>query len=35
MKYAKPFEMLTVAFGDSTMSRTKVQLWYNGFKGGS
>ena len=26
------FEMLTVAFGESTMSRTKVQLWYNRFK---
>ena len=24
--------MLTVAFGESTMSRTKVQLWYNRFK---
>ena len=26
--------MLTVAFGKSTMSRTKVQLWYNRFKEG-
>ncbi|KAA1414164.1 helix-turn-helix domain-containing protein [Nocardioides humilatus] len=26
--------MLTVAFGESTMSRTQVQLWYNRFKGG-
>ena len=25
-------EMLTVAFGKSTMSRTQVQLWYNRFK---
>ena len=24
--------MLTVAFGESTISRTQVQLWYNGFK---
>ena len=24
--------MLTVAFGESTMSRTQVQLWYNLFK---
>ena len=26
------FEMLTVAFGKSTMSRTLVQLWYNRFR---
>ena len=26
--------MLTVAFGESTMSRTQVQLWYNRFKEG-
>ena len=32
MKCAKIFEMLTVAFGESTMSRTPVQLWYNRFK---
>ena len=24
--------MLIVAFGESTMSRTQVQLWYNQFK---
>ena len=24
--------MLTVAFEESTMSRTQVQLWYNRFK---
>ena len=24
--------MFTVAFGESTMSRTQVQLWYNRFK---
>ena len=24
--------MMTVAFGESTMSRTQVQLWYNRFK---
>ena len=29
---ARTFEMLTVAFGESTMSRTQVQLWYNRFK---
>ena len=34
MKYARPFEMLTVAFGESTISRTQVQLWYNRFKEG-
>ena len=33
-KCAKTFEMLTVAFGESTMSRTQVQLWYNWFKKG-
>ena len=26
--------MLTVAFGESTISRTEVQLWYNRFKKG-
>ena len=26
--------MLTVAFGDSTMSRIQVQLWYNRFNEG-
>ena len=26
--------MMTVAFGESTMSRTQVQLWYNRFKEG-
>ena len=26
--------MLTVAFGESTMRRTQVQLWYNRFKKG-
>ena len=26
--------MLTVTFGESTMSRTQVQLWYNWFKEG-
>ena len=34
IKCAKTFEMLTVAFGESTMSRTQVQLWYNRFKEG-
>ena len=26
--------MLTVAFGESTMSRTQIQLWYNRFQEG-
>ena len=26
--------MLTVAFGESTISRTQVQLWYNRFEEG-
>ena len=26
--------MLTVAYSESTMSRTQVQLWYNQFKEG-
>ena len=26
--------MLTVAFGESTMNRTQIQLWYNRFKKG-
>ena len=26
------YEMLTVAFGESTMSRTQFRLWYNRFK---
>ena len=26
--------VLCVAFGESTMSRTQVQLWYNRFKKG-
>ena len=34
IKCARIFEMLTVAFGESTMSRTQVQLWYNRFKEG-
>ena len=34
IKCARTFEMLTVAFGESTMSRTQVQLWYNRFKEG-
>ena len=34
IKCAKTFEMLTVAFGESTMSRTQAQLWYNRFKEG-
>ena len=34
IKCAKTFEMLTVMFGESTMSRTQVQLWYNQFKEG-
>ena len=34
MKCAGTFEMLTVAFDESTMSRTQSQLWYNRFKDG-
>ena len=34
MKCAWTFEMLTVAFGESTISRIPVQLWYNRFKEG-
>ena len=34
IKCAKTFVMLTVAFGESTMSRTQVQLGYNRFKEG-
>ena len=34
IKYARIFEMLTVAFGQSTMSRTQAQLWYNRFREG-
>ena len=26
--------MLTVTFGESTMSRTQIQLWHNQFKEG-
>ena len=29
---ARIFEILTVAFGESTMSRTQVQMWYKRFK---
>ena len=28
------FKMLTVVFGESTMSRTQVQLWYSRFMEG-
>ena len=34
IEYARTFEMLTVTFGESTMNRTQVQLWYNRFKEG-
>ena len=34
MKCAKTFEMLTVVFRASTMSRTQVQLWYYRLKEG-
>ena len=34
IKCARTFKMLTVAFGESTMSRTQVQLWYDRFKEG-
>ena len=32
IKCANTFELLTVAFEESTMSRTQVQLWQNRFK---
>ena len=32
IKCARTFEMLTVAFAESAMSRTQVHLWYNRFK---
>ena len=34
IKYVRTFDILTVAFGESTISRTQVQLWYNRFKKG-
>ena len=34
IKCARPFKMLAMAFGKSTMNRTQVQLRYNGFKEG-
>ena len=33
-KFARTFEILTMAFGESTLSRTQVQLRYNWFKEG-
>ena len=32
IKCSKTIQMLSVAFGESTMTRTQVQLWYNRFK---
>ena len=32
--WTRKFEMLTVLFGESTMSRTQAQLWYKRFKQG-
>ena len=32
--YFETFEMLTVAVGESIISRIQVQLWYNRFKEG-
>ena len=32
IKCARTFEMLTVVFDESAMSRTQVQLWYNRLK---
>ena len=32
LNFAKTFEILTAAFGESTMSKTQVKLWYNRFK---
>ena len=34
IKCARTFEILTVQFGESTTSRTQVQLWYSRFKEG-
>ena len=34
IKWSRTFEMLSMTFGESTMSRTQVQLWYNRFKEG-
>ena len=34
IKCARILEMLSVAFGEYTKSRTQVQLWYNPFKKG-
>ena len=34
IKCARTFEMSSVAFDESTMKRTQVQLWYNRFKEG-
>ena len=34
IKFTRTFEMFTVAFGVSIMSRTQIQLWYNGFREG-
>ena len=34
IKCARTYEMSTVEFGKSTMSRIQVQLWYNQFKEG-
>ena len=33
-KCARIFEMFSVAFGESTMNRTQVQLWHNRFTEG-
>ena len=32
IKCGRIFDMLCVEFGESTMSRTQIQLWYNRFK---
>ena len=34
IKRGSTFEMLTMAVGECTMSRTQLQLWYNRFKEG-
>ena len=34
IKSVRTFEMLTVAFGEATKTRTQIQLWYNPFKKG-
>ena len=34
IKFARTFEILNVAFGESTINRIQVQFWYNRFMEG-